>query len=445
MKQKLVLLFVLFSFSINAQTFITIAHGDYDDDNIWAGGVAPSENVSSGQTIIINHDVAYDQDINIEGQMTINTGGSITSGNKKFEVESGGKVIANGLITAKELNVKDNGKLIINGNAFFDKKLTLEDADSVVFNGNTYIADDIKTDDNANITISAGAIVQVVDVVEHDGNNLTINGGLIAGGGGNTNESENGATINGTGLFQIDGDGIDNDGSIAGSLDVCSGDGTTNPVSGNGVSRSATVCSSSGVNFPIIPAAPLPVDLVAFEANLTENNFVELLWITASEINNDYFTIEKADENEFFEQVTTIPGVGNSNVTQVYKMVDDQKCEGICYYRLKQTDFDGKTTTYDAVGVVVENKELNLQEVKLYPNPLRGNTVTLELPISENQEVNFFVNDLLGREYVSDITMIDRGDYSMIIMEFNQMLPKGIYLISMIVNKEIISKKLYVE
>ena len=112
---------------------------------------------------------------------------------------------------------------------------------------------------------------------------------------------------------------------------------------------------------------------------------------------------------------------------------------------LKQTDFDGKTTTYDAVGVVVENKELNLQEVKLYPNPLRGNTVTIELPISENQEVNFFVNDLLGREYVSDITMIDRGDYSMIIMEFNQMLPKGIYLKSMIVNKEIIGKKLYVE
>lgn len=112
MKQKLVLLFVLFSFSINAQTFITIAHGDYDDDNIWAGGVAPSENVSSGQTIIINHDVAYDQDINIEGQMTINTGGSITNDNKKFEVENGGKVIANDLITTKELNVKDNNSRV---------------------------------------------------------------------------------------------------------------------------------------------------------------------------------------------------------------------------------------------------------------------------------------------------------------------------------------------
>ncbi len=46
--------------------------------------------------------------------------------------------------------------------------------------------------------------------------------------------------------------------------------------------------SSGGVNFPIVPAAPLPVDLVALGANLTENNFVELLWITASEINNDY-------------------------------------------------------------------------------------------------------------------------------------------------------------
>ena len=112
MKHLVFFIGLFLSFGAVAQTFTTIAHGDYDDDNIWAGGVTPPENVSSGQTIIINHDVAYDQDINIEGQMTINTGGSITNDNKKFEVENGGKVIANDLITTKELNVKDNNSRV---------------------------------------------------------------------------------------------------------------------------------------------------------------------------------------------------------------------------------------------------------------------------------------------------------------------------------------------
>lgn len=192
-------------------------------------------------------------------------------------------------------------------------------------------------------------------------------------------------------------------------------------------------------------AIPLPVSLVKFEAFLNDgDDTVNLLWITSAEINNDYFTVERAKEDGEFEEVAIVDGKGTTNVQQIYEAKDDEKVTGLFYYRLSQTDYDGKTKTYPAVQVFREAKDFSINEVELYPNPLVGLEVNLKVPKSNNDEINFFVNDLMGREFVSDVTIINMNDFNVIIIKFEQKPPKGVYLINLIVNKEIVTKKLLV-
>ena len=85
---------------------------------------------------------------------------------------------------------------------------------------------------------------------------------------------------------------------------------------------------------------PLPIVLVSFDANL-KNTSVELNWLTESEINNDYFTIQKSKNTIDWYDVLTREGAGNSNSPISYHNTDNQPIKGHSYYRLKQTDFNG--------------------------------------------------------------------------------------------------------
>jgi hypothetical protein len=92
---------------------------------------------------------------------------------------------------------------------------------------------------------------------------------------------------------------------------------------------------------------------------------VSLNWITASEINNDYFTVERSADAMHFEKILTVDGAGNSTRTINYSTIDPNPLPGISYYRLRQTDFDNKTTTSDIVAVNISGNG-NLLVV---PNP----------------------------------------------------------------------------
>lgn len=98
---------------------------------------------------------------------------------------------------------------------------------------------------------------------------------------------------------------------------------------------------------------PLPVQLLSFNAvaNYT-NQTVDLSWITASEINNAFFTVERSANAQNFQPVLTRPGAGNSNQVITYNDVDMNPLMGVSYYRLKQTDFDGTSTYSEIVPVM---------------------------------------------------------------------------------------------
>lgn len=85
----------------------------------------------------------------------------------------------------------------------------------------------------------------------------------------------------------------------------------------------------------------LPIKIRSFNANKTENSsFLKL--VTASETNNDYFTIERSGDGRSFEAIGEIKGAGNSAEEKHYEFTDENPLPGINYYRIKQTDFDGQ-------------------------------------------------------------------------------------------------------
>lgn len=104
---------------------------------------------------------------------------------------------------------------------------------------------------------------------------------------------------------------------------------------------------------------PLPIELIHFSA-IAQSNDVLLNWVTASETNNHFFTIERSADAVNFEQVKNINGAGNSNTIKTYSTTDHSPLSGLSYYRLKQTDFDGQSAYSEIVPVQFTNQSLNV-------------------------------------------------------------------------------------
>lgn len=90
-------------------------------------------------------------------------------------------------------------------------------------------------------------------------------------------------------------------------------------------------------------SSPLPVELLSFDAK-AQSGVAKLDWITASEINNDYFTVERSRNGFEFNDLLTVDGNGTTTSVSNYTAYDEQPNSGVNYYRLRQTDFDGRTS-----------------------------------------------------------------------------------------------------
>lgn len=96
---------------------------------------------------------------------------------------------------------------------------------------------------------------------------------------------------------------------------------------------------------------PLPIELLSFTARVEEPN-VQLVWITASEQDNAYFTVERSDNGVVFVPILTVPGAGNSHQLLNYADLDRAPLPGLSYYRLRQTDRSGESALSNVVTVL---------------------------------------------------------------------------------------------
>lgn len=113
---------------------------------------------------------------------------------------------------------------------------------------------------------------------------------------------------------------------------------------------------------------PLPIELLTFKAQ-ADHNQVNVSWATAVEVDNDFFTIERSIDATNFEQIGSVSGAGFSSVRIDYTFTDISPQFGLSYYRLRQTDYNGFTETFDPVAVYLWQ---NMTAMTMHPGSSEG-------------------------------------------------------------------------
>ncbi|MFP4663565.1 MAG: LamG-like jellyroll fold domain-containing protein [Bacteroidales bacterium] len=147
---------------------------------------------------------------------------------------------------------------------------------------------------------------------------------------------------------------------------------------------------------------PLPVELLFFKAE-KDDNFVDVSWKTASELNNDFFVVEKSKDAQHFISFDTIQGQGTTSSITNYFTTDKNPFNGRSYYRLKQVDFDG-SYTYSAIANVLFE---SVNEVRLFPNPA-DKELNLYME-SESEQITMTLINAAGQDVLKENTPLDDG------------------------------------
>lgn len=174
----------------------------------------------------------------------------------------------------------------------------------------------------------------------------------------------------------------------------------------------------------------LPVELLYFKGK-RKDAAVALDWATASEINNDYFDVQRSTDGKNFETLTIVSGSGNSNQKLYYTFTDETAGNGLLYYRLRQVDHDGQQSFSKIILVdAIESNTL----VRTFPNPAQNFIrIVTQQPVREIQLMSMNGAVMLSKSFdqeSSDIEADIRG------------FAPGVYLLQMILqdNSSSISK-----
>ncbi len=152
-------------------------------------------------------------------------------------------------------------------------------------------------------------------------------------------------------------------------------------------------------NLSVVYFGPLPVQMSSFKIAKTEKNYASLNWVTASERNNDFFTVERSEDGKSFAEVAKVKGAGNSSSSLSYNSLDVAPLLGISYYRIKQTDFDGKFS-YSTVLSFENGKALStISKFVLYPVPA-SSELNIDLNSTKEETATIIVFDISGKKVI---------------------------------------------
>lgn len=184
---------------------------------------------------------------------------------------------------------------------------------------------------------------------------------------------------------------------------------------------------------------PLPVELVLFDAACKDEQ-TTLSWVTASEINNDYFTLERScNENiSLYETIAIIDGSGNSTTMREYSYVDKEETAGECYYRLSQTDFNGTTTVFTPIAINC-NENASFNFVGALPNPAQNEINVLFTSVSTDV-VTLHMTDMFGKQLLEKEITPEIGLNKNVISLSN--ITTGIYFMKLTNGKKVFVKKI---
>ncbi|MEO5889711.1 MAG: T9SS type A sorting domain-containing protein [Ferruginibacter sp.] len=171
---------------------------------------------------------------------------------------------------------------------------------------------------------------------------------------------------------------------------------------------------------------PLPVTLTSFTATLQQNSQVKVAWGTSMEFNCSRYDIERSTDGVIFHTVATKAGNGNSPKPSNYSVNDDISAvtAPIVYYRLKQIDIDGKSSTSKVASIKLKK---SISDFTVSPNPFRNN-VNINIEWDKNETTTVKVYNVTGSEVVSKNVKMIKGYNYVAIDELSQ-VPAGNYII----------------
>lgn len=195
---------------------------------------------------------------------------------------------------------------------------------------------------------------------------------------------------------------------------------------------------------------PLPIELLYFNAT-ANNELVELSWSTASEINNDFFTIEYSNElannGTIWTPLFMIDGAGNSNTPLIYTFIDRPYLRdnntNVVFYRLKQTDIDGKYKYYGVVFVrynYIDEDEKNI--IITYDPSINENKINIMFNATESNQYQINIYDINGKLITTNTGQSIDGtnNVTMQINNFNS----SIYIIVLNIGQQVLTQKVLI-
>lgn len=301
-------------------------------------------------------DMTYRSNQTISGKVVVNnltvTDGAILT------IPEGDTLIVEGNVDNRGSQIIVHGALIINGNYENNSRGFLGAIGSSLEVGETgsfYVAGDFVN--NSVSTVENSGQMEVGGNFTNTGFWFIIN---IHGDTGNDGSMLIHGDLNNSGDFVNDGDiwvegEIDNSGNFDNEDGNIYTDDPNPDIGGN--------------------IQPLPVELMSFYGRQSGQS-VELTWTTATETNNDYFTIEKSVDAKDFIEIGNVKGSGTTAFPVDYAWKDDSPANGVNYYRLKQTDFNGEYNYLETISVYVDGVERHPQ-LSVYPNPVSHGGIAL--------------------------------------------------------------------
>lgn len=178
-------------------------------------------------------------------------------------------------------------------------------------------------------------------------------------------------------------------------------------------------------NLPIVICGALPIELLEFTAVYT-GSVVELNWRTASETNNDFFTVERSLDGVNYSAIGIVDGAGNSSHENRYSLIDDAPPEGVIYYRLKQTDFNADESYSDIRSVLIRGIETG--SLLVAPNPA-SQEVQILFASYMNAVARLKVFEASGR-MIHEMKISAKEGYNTYSMDVSTWIP-GVYLLEL--------------
>lgn len=232
-------------------------------------------------------------------------------------------------------------------------------------------------------------------------------------------------------LLTIGGATYAQQGFIAAGGDVSGSSGSVNYSIGQPVFQIVGGTSGliiEGLQQPDIEGDPLPLTLLYFKAIANKNRTVTLQWTTISEINTDYFTVERSQDAIHFSRLNDVDAKGNSNTKEDYSTLDTHPYVGVSYYRLKETDQDGKVT-YSTIQKIYFDSVMS--SIVAVPNPADDYLQILIRGV-ETEGLRYRLMDAVGRQVQEgvltggttniDISNLTAASYILQVMESRQLL-----------------------